>query len=91
MVDFDTSTPELRLVKNLIDAYVSLDVNNVEPLLSENYTCVVLPECAGLPGGTKESNLQAWGRIFSSVNKVDVRIRRQRTASKLRLISTTSR
>ena len=91
MADFDASTPQLRAVKKLFAAYLSLDVNNVEPLLSENYQYEAFPESADLPREAKKGHLQAWGRIFSSVKKHDVRIRRQRTASKLRLISTTPR
>jgi hypothetical protein len=30
-------TPEVKLVKRLSDAYATLDINNVEPLLSKDY------------------------------------------------------
>lgn len=62
MVDFDT--PLLKLIKKLIDAYISLDMNNVEPLLSKDYQWEVLPESTNLPKQMKESHLQAWGGYF---------------------------
>jgi ketosteroid isomerase-like protein len=81
MVDFDT--PQLKLVKNLFDAYASLDVNNVEPLLSKNYQYESLPESTELSKLSKEDHLQVWKPVFSSVNKLEVRIRHRRTAPKL--------
>ena len=81
MVDFDT--PQLNVVKRLLDAYNSLDMNNVEPLLSRNYEYEALPESADFPKQTKESHLQAWGRMFSSPNKFGVRIKHCRTIFKL--------
>ena len=87
MADFDT--PQLKAIKKLAEAYSSLDMNNVEPLLSKNYQCETLPESTDFPKQGKESHLQGWGEVFSSVNKHEVRIRHWRTAFKLRLISTT--
>jgi len=37
MVDFDANTPQLRALEKLVDAYVSLDLNNLESILSKNY------------------------------------------------------
>ena len=89
MVEFDT--PLSKAAKKLCDAYISLDMNNVEPLMSKNYQYEALPECTDLPKLTKEGHIQAWEGILSSANKVEVRIRYWRTVFKLRLISTTPR
>jgi len=89
MVDFDT--PLLKAAKKLCDAYISLDMNNVEPLMSKNYQYEVLPECTDFPKLTKEGHIQAWEGILSSVNKAEVCIRHWRTVFKPRLISTTPR
>ena len=86
MVDFDT--PQLKVIKKLADAYVSLDLNNIEPLLSKNYQYEPVPGCADLPKQTKESHLQTWREVSTTVNKSGVRIRHQGTAFKVRLIST---
>jgi len=92
MVDFDLSTPQLKAVKNMIDAYISLDLNNLAPLLSKDYQYEAFPKSTDFPVQTKESHLQVWGKIFSPVNKLDVRIRHWRTRLQApRLISTTPR
>lgn len=74
MVDLDSSTPQLKVVKNLLNALTTLDVNNAGPYLSKNYQYEPLPESAELGGQTKEKHLQSWGEIFSSVKKFEVRI-----------------
>ena len=56
MVGFDT--PQSKVVKKLLDAYCSLDANNLEPLLSKNYQYLPFPENTDLPKHTKESHLQ---------------------------------
>ena len=89
MVNFDT--PQLKAMKKLADAYTSLDMKNIEPLLSENYQYEAFPESTDFPKQTKEGHLQMCGRMFPSVNKHEVRIRHRRIVIKLRLISTTPR
>jgi hypothetical protein len=81
MVNFDT--PQLKAVKNLLDAYASLDLNNVEPLISKNHHHESLPASTDLPKQSKEDHLQVWKGVFSSVNKFEVRIRHRRTSPKL--------
>ena len=90
MVELDTSTPQLKAIKKLADAYVSRDVNNAEPLLSKDFQYEGFPESTDLPKQTKESHLQTWKEVLITVNKCDVRIRHHRTAFKPRLISTTN-
>ena len=85
MVDFNASTPQLKLVKKLADAYVSLETSNIEPLLSKNYQYEAPPD---FPKMMKESHLQMLEGVFSSLNKYEVRIRYRRTVFKLGLIST---
>ena len=89
MADLENSTSQVKVVKQLLDAYASLDMNNVEPLLSKNYQYEPLPESTDVSKQTKESHLQMWRKVFSLVNKHEVCIRHQSTAFKLRLISTT--
>jgi hypothetical protein len=67
----------------LLDAYISLDMNNVEPLLSKDYQYEPLPESTELSKQSREIHLQVWKEAFSSVNKPEVRIRHRRTAFKL--------
>lgn len=74
MANLDPSAPQLKIVKNLISAYASLDMNNVEPLISKNYQYHPFPEIAGLSKDAKESHLQTWSGMFAAMNKVEVRI-----------------
>jgi len=74
MVELDTSIPQLKALKRVLDAYSTLNMNNVQPLLSENYQYEAFPESADLPKLTKEGHRQTWGGIFSSLNKFEVRI-----------------
>ena len=83
MVDFDTSSPKLKAVKQLLDAYISLDLNNLKPLISKDYQYEPLPESLDIANQGKEDHIQKWGQIFSLLTKFDVRIRQQRIAFKL--------
>ena len=82
-MDFDPKTPQLKAIKKINDAYISLDLNNLVPLFSKDYQYEAFPKSADFPTQTRESHLQVWGRIFSSVNKLEVCIRHRRTAFKL--------
>jgi hypothetical protein len=42
-------TPQVKLVKRLSDAYSTLNINNVEPLLSKDFQFETVPESANLP------------------------------------------
>jgi len=86
MVDFDTSSPKSKAVKQLLDAYISLDLNNVKPLISKDYQYEPLPKSPDIANQGKEDHIQKWGEIFSLLTKLDVRILRRRTAFKLSLI-----
>jgi len=88
MVDFDTSSPKSKAVKQLLDAYISLDLNNLKPLISKDYQYEPLPKSPDTDTANqgKEDHIQKWGEIFSLLTKFDVRILRRRTAFKLNLI-----
>jgi hypothetical protein len=91
MVNFDDSTPQLKLIKRMCEGYISLDLNNVEPTLSKNYHYEAFPESAELPKQTKESHLRVWGEVFSLLNKLEVRTNptSENRLRARRLISTT--
>lgn len=80
MASFEANTPQLKAVKRLIDAYVSLNLNNLEPVLSKDYRYEALPEVPGVPIQTKEAHLEMWKEVYSVVSKLDVRIRQRGTA-----------
>jgi len=83
MVDFDANTPQLKALKKLVDAYVSLDLNNLESILSKDYRYEAIPAIPEVPIQTKESHIQMWKEVYSLVSKQKVRIRHWRTASNL--------
>ena len=70
---FDAS-PQLQTVKKFVDAYHALDMNRVEPFISENYQYYPFPDSADLPKTTKEGHIQMFRGILSTVDKADVRI-----------------
>ena len=82
MIDFDAS-PQLKAVKTWFNAYSSLDVNKLEPLVSKNYQYEALPESLGLPKETKGGHVQRIGENFPMLNKIEVRIQHWRTALEL--------
>jgi len=51
MSNFDISTPQLENIKRLIDACISLDMSNIEPLLSKKYQQQPFHEITDLPKG----------------------------------------
>ena len=74
MADFDASTPQLRAVKNWIDAYRTLDMKNVEPLISKDFQYQTLPDAIDLPKEETERHLERYRELFSALTKVEVRI-----------------
>ena len=87
MANFDTSTPQLKFVKRLMDAYITCDISNVELLISKQFQHEPLPESTEFHKEAKEGHVQKWGRVLSLVKKLEVRIRHRGTAFKLRLTS----
>ena len=83
MSDFDTSTPQLKLAKQWSDAYCSLDIKNVEPLISKDFQYLTFPDTTGLPKEPKERHIERLGMMMTVLNKVDVRTQHQRTGFKL--------
>ena len=80
MSDFDASTPQLKVVKGMIDAFVSLDPSGLDALFSKDYQYKVL---GGPPGLARLENEKHSGRIqrlLAEVAKIEVGIQQRRTA-----------
>jgi len=73
MVDFDAS-PQLKAVKRWFDAYASLDINKVEPLIAKNYQYEALPESIGLSKEAKEEHFRRLKKQLSMLSEMEVRI-----------------
>ena len=82
MTNFDAS-PQLTLVKNWLDAYVSLDTKNIEPLVSKNYHYEAFPEASDVPKEAKERHLERFRGILAGTSKLEVRIEHRRTTFEL--------
>ena len=71
----DATTPQLSLVKNLVDAYITLDMKNILPFISQNYTYQTFPKVPDLPDEAKGDHLEKHG-MFSLVKELVVRVRK---------------
>jgi hypothetical protein len=81
MVDIDfTTSPQLKVVKALIDAYCSLELSNVLALLSKNYKFETFPKISDHPEETRERHIDKYGRILSLFTVLEVRSRSQEIA-----------
>ena len=77
-------TPQLKVLQKCIDAYATLDIGKVEPVLSKNYIHETFPKSIGLPDETKEeyikSYIKRYEEMLSSFTVIEVRIQHRRTA-----------
>lgn len=67
------TTPQLKAVKNLFDAYCTLDVKNVEPLISKGYMFQTFPKITEHPDEVKDAHFERYGKLLSSMAKLEVR------------------
>ena len=79
MTHFDTTTPQLKAVDRLLEAYRSCDTENLAPSLSKNFTYRAFPKSTDVPDQTKEEHIQLFRPVFARLAKIDVRIRHKGT------------
>ena len=93
MINFDPSSPQLNLVKQWFESYISLDTDNTDPLLSKNFRYESFPKSSGIPDQSREEHLEIWGTRLSSMDKLDVSSIQQVLGNRQvqRLTSATSR
>jgi len=72
MANIDATTPQLKVVKGFTNAVVSRDLNNVEPILSRDFTMRLFPKVARLPDLTKEEYLQRYGGTLALFANTEV-------------------
>ena len=68
----DPITPQLKAAKDLFDAYCSLDIKNVEPLISKDFTFQTFPKIAEHPDEAKDAHFGGYGKLLSSMSKIEV-------------------
>ena len=72
----NATTLQLNLVKNLVDAYIILDMKNILPFISQNYTYQTFPKVPDLPDEAKGDHLEKYGMLFSLAKESVVRVRK---------------
>ena len=71
MINFDAS-PQLALVKKWFDAYLSLDVKNVEPVISKEFQYQAFPETPEILEEKKEKHIEKYREILAAGSKFEV-------------------
>ena len=89
MNHIEGTTPQLKFVDRVFEAYRTRDHNNIGPLLSKNYTYRSFPKIADLPDQTKEKQLAVFGPKFARLEKLDVHFQHRETILALEFKSTT--
>jgi len=83
MSNLDATTPQLKVVKNLLDAYCTLDISKIEPFISKNFKFQTFPETINLPNEGREVHIQRYKGLLAAMAKLEARTTRQRTSFKL--------
>jgi hypothetical protein len=74
MANIPTTSPELKVVKNFFDAYISLDINNVEAHIAKDYKFETFPKIDHLPDESKKEHFERYGKLLTLIAKLEVRI-----------------
>ena len=72
MSDFDDSTPQLKAVKGLIDAFVFLDPSRLDTLFSKEYQYEAPYRAPALARPEGEKHSGKIQRLLAEVAKIDV-------------------
>ena len=89
MCSLNATTPQLKVVENFIDGYISFDVKNVEPHVSKDFMYQSFPKAHDLPVRPKEQRFEGFKPVLSLVTKLDVSNRRGGTTFRLTLTTAT--
>jgi hypothetical protein len=75
MSSFNANTPQLKAVKNLLDAVTSLELGKVASLLSKNYQYEAFNGVTDLAKMDRERYGEMVQLFFTGITKLDVSIR----------------
>jgi hypothetical protein len=64
-LNFDATTPELKLAKRFLEAYQSFDTSNIASLVSKDYKFQMFPKIPHNPQETKEQHFEKYGALLS--------------------------
>ena len=79
MSDFDASTPQLRVVKDMIDAFTFLNPSGLDTLFAKGYRYEAMYGAPGLTGLGNENHSGRIQRLLAEVSKLDVGTQQRRT------------
>ena len=79
----DATTPEAKAVKDLLDAYQTLDLNNIVPRISKDFKYLSFPPIPEHPGEGKEAHLGRYAPLFSMFTKLEVCAQHRGSTSEL--------
>lgn len=68
----DPLSRQLKLVKNLCDAYIFLNADNIKPFISRDYKFHTFPKIADLQDEAKERHLERYAVFSSLMTKIKV-------------------
>ena len=72
LVNFNATTPQLALVKNFMNAYLTLDVKKISPFISKNFTFQTFPKTPDLPDQAKGEHFEGYETLLSMISKAEV-------------------
>ena len=79
MRSLNATTPQLKVVKNFLDAYRTPDRKNIEPFISKNFAYHSYPKVPNVIDGPRGQYTEKFKPVLSLLKKLDVSIRRQET------------
>ena len=83
MSSFGATTPESKAVQNLMDAYLTLDLKNIVPLISKDFKFFSFPTIPEHPDEGMEAHLERYAPLFSMFTKIEVCAKHRGNVSKL--------
>lgn len=84
LTDFKATTPQSKVVGNLFKGLATLDISNIEPFVSKDFKYRTFPKTDNLPDQSKAACLEKYGTVISLFTKMEVCIRNDRRARRLR-------
>ena len=83
MCSLEATTPQLKVVKDFLDSYGTLSINNAAPYISKNYKFQTLPKVVGRPEEEKGRHPERHEAMLSLLKGAEVRTKRRETALEL--------
>ena len=75
LIDFNPTTPQSKVLKDLFSAAATLDINNFAAFVSKDFKFQSFPKINDLPDESIAKFSERYGAILSFLKKLEVRIR----------------